>query len=206
MELLRQAFYELVAIRTADRGLALRYWEELEQQYSGAGRYYHTLDHLADMFRLFTAYKSMFRQPEAVLYALFYHDIVYDVQARDNERQSALMAAVRMRQVPVPGPVVQACCRHILATAGHMEHADPDTNLFTDMDLAVLGAPWPVYEQYYRNIRREYAIYPDLAYNSGRKEKLRLFLDMPRIFKTPAYRAQLEEQARRNIRKELQSL
>jgi predicted metal-dependent HD superfamily phosphohydrolase len=92
-----------------------------------------------------------------------------------------------------------------MATKGHTFSDDPDTNLFTDADLSVLGKPWPTYEAYFKNVRKEYAIYPDFLYKPGRKKVLQHFLTMPRIFKTEYFYDAYESNARENITRELET-
>ena len=95
--------------------------------------------------------------------------------------------------------------RGIKCTKSH-EFSDSDTNYFTDADLSILGKSWKTYEEYYQQIRKEYKIYPDFIYNSGRKKALQHFLKMDRIFKTDYFFEKYEIQARENLQNELQIL
>ncbi len=52
----------------------------------------------------------------------------------------------------------------------------------------------------------EFLFFPSVVYNEGRKKILNHFLKMDRIFKTEYFYAKLENQARVNIRNELESL
>ncbi len=81
-----------------------------------------------------------------------------------------------------------------------------DANYFTDADLSILGQDWEIYTQYYKNVLKEYAIYPNRIYNSGRKKVLQHFLTMKNIFKTEYFYQKFEETARRNIQKEIELL
>ncbi|MDX2245424.1 MAG: hypothetical protein SF052_01505 [Bacteroidia bacterium] len=82
---------------------------------------------------------------------------------------------------------------------------DNDTNLFTDADLSILGQKREIYHAYSTNVRKEYAIYPDILYNPGRKKVLQHFLAMEQIFKTPHFQEKYEAQARANLEEELMS-
>lgn len=93
-----------------------------------------------------------------------------------------------------------------MATKDHRSAADPDTDLLTDADLAVLGRDWPVYKAYSEKIRREYAIYPDALYKPGRKAVLQHFLAMERIFKTTYFYDRFEKQSRQNLQQEYDGL
>jgi len=63
-----------------------------------------------------------------------------------------------------------------------------------------------MYENYTHQLRKEYAVYPDLLYNEGRKKVLMHFLEMNRIFKTDEFYNQFEKQARENLKRELKEL
>lgn len=97
------------------------------------------------------------------------------------------------------------CQALILATKKH-EPADYETNLFTDADLSILGSDPGTYNRYLKNIRKEYAMYPDILYDPGRKKVLLHFLNMDQIFKTKEFSGQLEAQARKNLEAELKML
>ena len=43
-----------------------------------------------------------------------------------------------------------------------------DAAYFLDMDLSILGMPWPEYEHYAQAIRQEYAHVPMTDYKTGR--------------------------------------
>jgi predicted metal-dependent HD superfamily phosphohydrolase len=94
----------------------------------------------------------------------------------------------------------------ILATKTHVPNENPDVNFFTDADLSVLGQSFEVYIKYYENIRKEYAWYPNIIYNRGRKKVLEHFLAMERIYKTDYFFDKFEKQARSNMAEELRCL
>jgi predicted metal-dependent HD superfamily phosphohydrolase len=132
-----------------------------------------------------------------------YHDAVYNPLKKDNEEKSAVFAEERMKFINVPSPVIERCKNHILVTKSHRESADPDTNIFTDADLSILGQDWETYLEYCRQVRKEYSIYPDMMYNPGRKKALEHFLQMERIFKTDAFFEKYEVKAKENIKREI---
>jgi predicted metal-dependent HD superfamily phosphohydrolase len=103
----------------------------------------------------------------------------------------------------LPEPLVVRAAAHIRATQSHEPSNDPDTNLFTDADLSILGSSHERYKLYTQQVRREYRLYPDLLYIPGRRKVLAHFLAMPHIFKTDHFRERFEEQARINLAAEL---
>lgn len=204
--MLKKTFTELLHTFTKDEDLISQLWLEIEQNYSGAKRHYHTLQHLDHLLLQLLAVKERIKNWSAVLFTLYYHDSIYSALKSDNEEQSALLAEKRMLQISVDKSTVELCKKLILATKAHLHSSDSDINYFNDADLSILGQPWKDYQQYYINVRKEYAWYPDFLYNSGRLKVLNHFLAMDRIFKTDYFFDQFEAAARNNILEEMKRL
>lgn len=204
--MLKETFIELTKKYTDNSRPVITLWEEIEKSYSNKNRHYHTLLHLNNLLNQLTEVKAEIKEWDTVLFTLFYHDIVYDSLKSDNEEKSAGLAVKRMTQLSVPHEIIENCKKQILATKAHLEHSDRDTNYFTDADLSILGQDWDVYSGYFKNVRKEYSIYPDLIYNPGRKKVLQHFLAMPRIFKTDYFFNKFEQSAKQNIRQEIDML
>ena len=206
MSNLKEIFSNLLINYTTNSSLINELWDEVEKNYSGKKRHYHTLLHLENLLTKLTEVKSEIQHWEAILFTLFYHDIIYTALKSDNEENSALLAEKRMQQLSVSNDIIERCKNQILATKSHSKSTDSDTNYFTDADLSVLGQPWEIYSLYYKNVRKEYAIYPDFIYNTGRKKVIQHFLSMNSIYKTDYFYNQFEKVAKENLMKELSSL
>ncbi len=178
-------------------------WKEIEQKYSQRNRHYHNLDHISALLNELTLVKPLIQNWEAVLFAIYYHDLIYKSTRKDNEEKSAEIAENRMRAIGVDTESVNLCQYHILATKSHREYTDSDTNYFTDADLSILGKDPEMYANYCSNIRKEYAIYPNFLYKKGRQKVVNHFLSMDWIFKTPEFYEKYEQQARWNLEMEL---
>lgn len=201
--MLQVLFTDLLHQYTSDEGLTHSLWSEVYRFYTSRKRYYHNLTHLEKLFGELSAVQTQVEDLNTALLALFYHDLIYNPLRKDNEEQSALRAQVCLQQLHVPPEKIARCAAHIRATQGHQVSTDADTNLFTDADLSILGQDWDTYSTYIAQIRREYAIYPDLLYRPGRQKVLRHFLAMERIYKTDFFYERYEGQARENMRREL---
>lgn len=199
--MLKETFCQLANQYQADSGDIL--WPEIEKRHSSPKRHYHNLTHLEHLLSELLPIKDRFEHWDAVLFALFYHDSVYSTLRKDNEEKSALLAAKRMYELGCPSQMIAHAKAIILATKAHINHEHSDVNFFTDADLSILGAPTARYQEYARQIRAEYAIYPDFLYNPGRKSVVQHFLDMPHIFKTEYFQERYEAQARINLEREL---
>lgn len=204
--MLKETFIELVLKYTSKNQPAIELWNEIETNYSDQKRHYHTLKHLNNLLNQLILIKDVINNLDTILFTLFYHDIIYNVLKSNNEDQSAELAVTRMKQILVPNQMIEDCKSQILATKKHLFNSDYDTNYFTDVDLSVLGQDWKTYSEYYKNVRKEYSIYPNLVYNPGRKKVLIHFLEMDRIFKTDYFYSKFEQQAKYNLQKELELL
>lgn len=203
---LRSVFEILLGQYADNQDLISAYWCEIARAYAEPQRYYHTLTHLQEVYVQLYAVKEHIEDASAVLFALFYHDVVYNPARQDNEAKSADMAVHRLTNLGVPQSTIERCHVHIMATRQHTIAANMDTNLFTDADLAILGQSPSHYAQYSLQIQQEYSIYPIAQYRVGRKKVLSHFLTMEAIFKTPYFAATYQQQALQNIRLELEQL
>jgi predicted metal-dependent HD superfamily phosphohydrolase len=140
------------------------------------------------------------------VYALFYHDIIYNPLRGDNEEQSAKVARDRLQILHVREDVIRQCETMVMATKHHGMATHPSINVFLDADLAILGASPDDYHRYTINVRKEYKLVPNVLYKPGRKKVLQHFLSMPSIFKTPFFQEKLEAPARINIAQEIKDL
>lgn len=167
-------------------------------------RRYHGLSHLAFLFREEAAQYARLENAALVRFAIWFHDAVYDPAAKDNEEQSAAWAARALRDAPTLAEAVAAL---ILKTKAHaVGAASADEALFLDMDIAILGAPAPLYAAYAAGVRQEYAIYPDAAWRAGRSAFLQSQIGLDRLFRTDIYHDFYGAQAKANMAWELEEL
>ena len=204
--MLSDLFFSLTAKYSNDASLRDKLWKEIEKNYSGKKRHYHNLTHLENLITELNEAQSMIRNRDAVLFAVFYHDVIYKAHRNDNEEESARLAVKHLQMLKCDNEFIEQVNKLILATKSHQRSDDEDVNLFTDADLSILGKDWETYRTYFSNVRREYAIYPDLLYKRGRKKALQHFLSMKRIFKTDQFFNKYEESARINMAQEISTL
>lgn len=200
--MLKEIFTSLIDKYTSDSAIAQKLWDEIEKQYTSPKRFYHNLQHLENMYKQLEACEQI-DDWDTLMFSLFYHDIIYKATSKDNEEKSALAAIKALTAINYPKEKIKLCGEQILATKGHELSTDNDTNLFTDADLSILGSDWDSYLEYSKQVRNEYAIYPDFMYNPGRKKALQHFIEMEKIFKTSFFSQKFEEQARTNLAAEI---
>ncbi|MBS1561526.1 MAG: N-methyl-D-aspartate receptor NMDAR2C subunit [Bacteroidetes bacterium] len=176
------------------------------QAYQEPQRAYHTLQHLVECLYLFEANRALAQRPHDVCYALWYHDVVYDVHAHDNEQRSAEVAVEFLREQGCPVEEQRNVHQLILVTQHNSVVSAPDELLLCDIDLAILGASTSRYNEYARQVREEYAFVPSALFASKRIELLERFLGRQHLYSTPYFIELFEQQARANIAAEISDL
>jgi predicted metal-dependent HD superfamily phosphohydrolase len=204
---LRAAWEMLTRPVAAPAPVAEAVFAEIARLYAGPDRHYHNLDHLAAVLHAVDGLQHLTDHPDAVRFAAWFHDAVYDPRAADNEERSAALAEDRLQQLRLPPETVADVRRLILLTRSHLAGPDDhDGHVLLDADLAVLGAPPADYQRYAGQIRREYAWVPEAEYRAGRGAVLRRFLERPRLYFTDEMHRSREQQARDNLRDEIARL
>jgi predicted metal-dependent HD superfamily phosphohydrolase len=203
--MIKESFVKSIKKFISNEETQITYWNEIKKNYSKSNRHYHNLTHLDNLVAELSPFKHRFSNWDVIVFAIAYHDIIYNTLKSDNEEKSADLAVKRLKEISFPENLIARCKAIILATKKH-EMADEETNLFTDADLSILGSEPNVYKLYSEQIRKEYKIYPDFVYNPGRKKVLTHFLEMEKIFKTREFSIKYESQARLNLEQELGTL
>jgi predicted metal-dependent HD superfamily phosphohydrolase len=182
---------------------------ELVRAYSQGQRHYHTLDHIAALLRLVETHGAAITDRDAVVLAILFHDAVHDPTRHDNEAASAALARERLNTLRFANEVISKVSRYILATqhghAGDMS-GDADLAILLDFDLSILAAPPDEYLAYARAIRREYSMFPDELYRTGRRRVLEGFITQEHIYRTEPLHGLWEARARANIANEIAQL
>jgi predicted metal-dependent HD superfamily phosphohydrolase len=203
---LKNTWDKLCARHCEDVFLVDRRYSELKDAYEAKNRFYHNLEHISFMLQEAEKSKLEINDQDSFLYAIYYHDIIYDVKRQDNELKSAELALERLLELGYQQDRASFVADMIVATKTHEASAKNDINLLLDIDMAILGQPWDDYKSYTDNIRKEYKIYPKPIYKKGRRGVLNQFLKTDKIYKTAKYQQLFEVRARENISRELKML
>jgi predicted metal-dependent HD superfamily phosphohydrolase len=174
--------------------------------YSEPHRAYHTLTHLKDCLLKWELARSLAHQPNTVELAIYFHDVIYDPRASDNEERSAALAVQWLQCGQVAQPLIEAVRQLILATTHQTPPKDEDAALLVDVDLVILGSSVAEFDRYETNIRSEYSWVPEAVYREKRASLLKQFLDRSRLFQTDFFHHQYEQQARYNLRRSIERL
>ena len=185
-------------------------WHEVRLAYSAPGRHYHDTRHLDEVVARFAdiARTIGWQAPREVLLALLFHDVVYVATRHDNEAASADVARDAIARWLVADTIdVARVVALILLTARHgtltPADVDRDAALFVDIDMSILGAAPARFDEYERDVAREYAAIPPDIYAAGRRHFLTRVLAGDRIFLSERFAAELDAPARANLRRAL---
>ncbi len=205
---LKNEWITLASNYSSDKDLIHNYWEDIKSQYSKKSRYYHNLEHIYKMLFQLESIKDEITNLPEIKFAIWYHDIIYKSTKKDNEEKSAAFAKNRLKSFNFSLNSIKKVEELILSTKKHnvILNQNQDNAYLLDLDLSILGSNWETYKNYTQQIRKEYKIYPDFMYKSGRKKVLQHFLERDTLYFTKTYKIQFENKARENIKRELETL
>lgn len=204
IEILQEKFCGIFEKYGSKKSEAIELFQKIVKEYSTEGRAYHTLDHIENLLEFLEKQKLRIREWDSVRLAAWLHDVVYNTKTEDNEEQSAQYAQKYLKQLGVSEKIVSRVADLILATKKHETAGrDSDLEIFLDGDLAILGSIEKEYDKYSTNIRQEYKWFSDEQYKAGRKKALENFLNRPKIYFTEEAGRELEQRARKNLKREI---
>jgi predicted metal-dependent HD superfamily phosphohydrolase len=181
--------------------------DRLAERYREPHRRYHDLRHLQEVLQTVDDLADAADDVEAVRWAAWFHDAVYDVHRDDNEERSAQLAERDLAALGLDRAMVSEVSRLVRLTATHQpEDDDANGAVLCDADLRILAAdPWR-HAEYVADVRAEYAHVPDPEFRAGRAAVLRSLLSSGRLFRTERAYTRWEERARANLAAELRRL
>lgn len=178
----------------------------LKEKFYEPHRKYHNYNHINYCFNIFDKYFKNSNLSEedktAIKFALYFHDIIYDPSASDNEEKSCQtfqnIFADKLNYL-----TIDKISSYILATKTHKPF-DYNSSIVIDCDLAILGSSAEEFVIYENSIREEYLFVPDEAFNLGRKVAMNKFANKEFIFATQELKnSKFEFRAKINLKKYL---
>ena len=203
----RERFKSLWARSRADHrcGEAEAVFDEVARLYSDASRHYHTPEHVAHCLRQFDAASPYMDEPDAVELALWFHDVIYDIHADDNELRSAQLFD-RLAGASMPPELKKLVHELIMVTTHDGLPRTADERFMVDIDLSSFGLPWEEFLRDSAAVRAEFGDMPDDAFYPRQREFMRKLLSRPSFCFTDFFRARHEDQARENIRRTIENI
>ncbi len=184
--------------------------EEIYTSYARPERGYHGLKHIKNMLESFDKFilesnqAFMVKNTDELRFAILMHDYING--EADDVKKSAYMANEFLHRIS-PNYDSSYVENLILATDySQKQNLNFEQQLMQDIDTEILGKSPAEYKQYSGAIRQQYANYPDKIYNPARIKVLEAFINKDKIYNTPYYREKYEQQARENIKYEINTL
>jgi predicted metal-dependent HD superfamily phosphohydrolase len=179
---------------------------QLIAAYNEEHRKYHTEQHLRECLICFEQYRHLATRPEEVEMAIWFHDSVYDVNCKDNEKRSADWAVRELMAASVEKRSINRIYDLIMAT----QHAQPpksiDQGLIIDIDLSILGSSESRFDQYESQIRDEYSYVSDQKFNQARRNVIKRFIESGQLYNLHEISTSYYEQAKSNLTRSLNKL
>ncbi|ENV62928.1 hypothetical protein F949_01770 [Acinetobacter junii NIPH 182] len=174
-------------------------FNKLIAAYNEKQRAYHTLQHLYECLVLLDSIRPDLKDAYSVELALWFHDAIYDPQAKDNELKSAELFEQYLSQ-DLSIDIVQKIKRWIVATQKHEATDELDLQFLLDIDLAIIAASPERYEEYEQQIQQEYAWVDTEVYSIKRKEVLTHFYQTEPLYQTEYFQHSFEQRAKMNLK------
>jgi predicted metal-dependent HD superfamily phosphohydrolase len=174
--------------------------------YSERHRSYHTAQHILDCLSQFDSVIETTDRPDEVEMAIWLHDVIYKVFAKNNEEMSAQYAEHVLRDGGVDEDAISHVKKLIRITDHHNAPSSPDEMLIIDIDLSILGQSEERYEEYEQAVRSEYKVIPSFIYKKKRAQLLSAFLSRKSIYHTEHFSSKFESKAKMNLENSIREL
>ncbi|MEM6582909.1 MAG: hypothetical protein AAF699_16635 [Pseudomonadota bacterium] len=175
-------------------------WDMLYTHYSEPHRHYHTLSHLAQCIEELDAAKDMVTEFDETEMSIWFHDIIYQYGAKDNESLSADTFR-DLASGHMDPEFVGRVCEFIIATQHTGNAQSLGEAYMVDIDLSGFGLPWDGYLADSNALREEAPKVSDEQYYSGKLRFLDGLLSWEQLFQTDYFNKRLEKRARENIKR-----
>lgn len=180
-------------------------FREVLEYYSEPGRHYHTPKHIDHCLAQFDMASAEMDDPDAVELAIWFHDLIFDVTAQDNELESA-RRFVELADDSMDDAFKTRVYDLIMATAAPRVPRTTDQEFMLDIDLSSFGLPW---EEMLRDsiaVRKESSRLSDEEFFPGQRAFLESLVGREHFYFTDFFRSRIEDTARENIERYLENL
>jgi predicted metal-dependent HD superfamily phosphohydrolase len=182
-----------------------RLFDEIADRYAEPHRRYHSPEHVDHCLEELDAAREHIQDPDAVELAVWYHDIVYDVETPDNERRSAELFTTRAAEMP-PQRVSKVYDLIMVTVHTQLVPSTSDQGYMVDIDLSSFGLPWERFLEDSVAVRNEFPHLSDEEFYPRQREFLAALMARDHFCFTHFFRARHEQRARRNISRYLDGL
>jgi predicted metal-dependent HD superfamily phosphohydrolase len=169
--------------------LVTSWWKRIVTEYTRPYRHYHTLQHLSEFLGHYYEHQALISDHRSFLLAIFFHDLVYEpsrsmneddsihlfkIFATDCHQQHAARSGVynQSEEDKVAKLSAQVIKLIELTKAHQCQDTSLDSQLFCDMDMAILGASPERYREYSEQVHDLSSFTPHSLHSIGAKRVL----------------------------------
>ena len=186
--------------RTAPDAGTTRIWDNLIRRYTEKHRHYHNKKHLVFCLQQLDLVAPLVESTDTIEMAIWFHDVVYEPMAKDNEQRSAALFKL-MTKEHVSSAFIDTVSRIIVATKHNDAPTQEHAAYMLDIDLSSIGLPWRYFLQDCKDLRAETSGISDSRYYSGKIEFFNALLKKQNIYYTQYFSWRYEEKARQNMKR-----
>jgi predicted metal-dependent HD superfamily phosphohydrolase len=188
-----------------DAAKAASVYADLARRYAEPHRRYHTFAHINHCLGQLDLASGLMDNGDAVEMGLWFHDVIYNPRASDNELKSAQLFT-GFANPSMDGAFSRSVYDLIMVTAHPEDPKCRDEEFMVDIDLSSFALPWQEFKRDSAAVRSEYAYLPDDRFFAGQIRFLRELLARPTFFFTAFFRDRYEASARKNITRHIDQL
>lgn len=189
-------------------------FKKLLVYYSSPNRYYHTPEHILECLKELDSVCHLCDFPEEVEVALFHHDAEYDTSpeavysttGKSNEERSADLAYAFCLDSCLPDDFADSVWDLIILTKHNEMPESSDGKYMVDIDLAIFGKDQEEFDEYEKNIRKEYWWVDPKDFAKNRSNILNGFLKKERIYYTDTFDNAYGNKAIENLERAIKKL
>jgi predicted metal-dependent HD superfamily phosphohydrolase len=174
-------------------------------KYQEPWRSYHNLDHIQNCLNYFDACKAHAQFADALEFAIWFHDCIYEVGAGDNEARSRDWF-LEQTDGFLQFELRTVAAKLIMATSHHSTPETSDGRLLADIDLTSFGLPWHEYLEDSQAVQTEQMRNNNSDSDAGKIKFLESLSAKGSIYYSSYYLDHYEEKAKNNIRNHLKLL
>lgn len=154
---------------------------DLLSRYDEPHRFYHTREHISEIFKYFDKYlkdynyKFTEREADIISICTYFHDAVYNPKKHNNEQKSVELLN---EYTSIPSDIMNECSRIIMDTASIEPPKERLSSIFWYADRSILFEDFNKLIDYENKIFKEFQFVPYDVYREKRSEFLQKCIDV----------------------------
>ena len=191
-------------------------WDALDAGYTESHRAYHTWGHVAGLLEKLSEFSDLSTRSDIIAVSVFWHDVVYRTQNQDGgtrpDYQNVRDSGELFRQYTLLNKsdadavydLIMATANHLQARAEKQYYAGfaGDLDLFLDLDLSSLAAPWEEFVEALARIRSEFSWAPEIVFCTIQLQILEKFAkEDVRLYRRAETSEKWRDAARANLKR-----